>query len=279
MSLQVEQPKNDVGVAAVMKRCAAQSWSLSRVEDFGKLGRHFMDVLDSSVGKAVREALSVPRKHRSALALAFSDVARGEVICLPSSSTCRWVFLGVSWDIAPSAAAGENNSVDVAVLYFDPQGQLVGACHRGSPEALGARHGGGGLLGQGIMVDLAAAPAHAAQILLVGHFSSERLASSDGLQRLQCCVVDPLGGELVRFTLQRSPQTDRGFVAGRLLRGEAREASNATRWDFQALTTPLSGASWDTSLDEARGVFQTPLRELQPLPPDLPSTGRCLVSL
>jgi len=273
-SLKVEQPKSDVGVAAVIRRCnAGQDWRLSRVEDFTKAGQHFMDILEPSIGKILRDLHVVPKKQK--LALAFSNMTKGDVVCLPGS--CKWLFIGISWDIAPSVAVAMNNSpVNLALIYFDAQGELAGCCHVGNSEALGAKHGGGGFLGQGAMLDLAAAPADAAQVFVAGYFLSERIAASEGVQKLQCCVVDPMGTELIRFSIMRQAQIDRGFIAGRLIRDEP---PNGQRWSFQALTTPLSGETWDTSVDAVRQVFDTSVRELQPLPSDLPSSGRCLVCL
>jgi len=294
-NIQVDRPRGDAGVVAALSRGEGlnQPWSFQRLDEFGKTGRHFMDILDSAVAKAIRAALpSIPKRPRSLVH--FGGVDPGTVVSLPTPLAARWLFVGLSWDIAPSFNAC--GGLSISAVYFDTQGQRLGVCGADSPEGCGARLGGTGILGQGIVVDLAAAPADAWQVLIV--CSTADHSSAEAIQRPQVCVVDPAGGEVLRYSVSRRGHNERCLLVGRFLRCEdrlgggvhgrngvspkngAQTALAANRWGLQALSLSMDAATWEGSVDCMRQVVETPVEAYQPLPSDMPRSGRrCLLSL
>lgn len=292
MHFAVDQHTGDAGVVAVIRRCAQRTWRLSQVEEFAKTGRHFMDILEPTLGKAIREAIpAVPRRQKAVVAMLA--MSQGEVAYLPQPSVAKYLFVGLNWDLPPSSGS-DSAGLILSAVFLDIQGQHLGAISPEGAEVVGGRHGGPGLLGQGLTLDLAAVPQETLQIFIVGHLAA-CVTMSEIVQRPSCCVIDPLGSELLRYVpevgQQGHAQLDRAIVVGRFFRAEGcwgasgansngniRDA-NGCRWAFQALGTACAGDRWQESVKELRDLSLTPPAAFQLLPSDLVSGSSCVVSL
>merc|ERR1740123_2816955 len=194
----MDQPTGDSGVVLVMRRIlgAEKSWSMVRVEEFSKSGRHFMDILEPTLGKVLREAMpALPKRQRAALS--FTATTPGGVACLPTAVQAKWLFVGLSWDLTPSET--QNVGLTLAAVFFDAQTRHLGAVTPDFTEAFGAKHSGHGILSQGVLLDLNAMPIEVVQIFVVGHLSTPQ-STFELIQKPCICVVDPLGAEVMKYT-------------------------------------------------------------------------------
>jgi len=266
---------SSAGVLLMMKRTGDRSWALLRLEEYAKSGRHFMDILEPTLGRIIRQAVpELPRRHRAAVS--FASMERGAVVELPQSAAAKWLFIGVGWDLGP-AALGEGGGADIVVsaVLFDAAGRDLGAVLPDGARQQGARHCGGGPLGAGVVLEPEALPQDVAQVFVVGHVTAMD-ASFDLLQRPHCCVIDPAGSELLRYTLTESA-SEPGLIMARIFRDVGRK-----RWGFQALGGFCPGHGWAQSLAEMGELCRRAPQELQPVPEDACSSAgsrRSIVSL
>lgn len=274
----LESPSGSAAVVAILRRGADPSWTLIRANECSKAGRHFMDILEPTLGKVIREAIPTLPKRQKAM-VSISGMVQGSVACLPVPTASKWLFVGLSWDLSPSAS-GDDCGLSTALVYLDRQGQSLGTVAPNNAATLGGQHGGKGLLGQGVLVDFGAAPQEAAQIFVVGFLAASSVGGMDLIQKPHCCVLDPLGSELLRYRAvvtheQRSEQgSERGLIAGRFFRCEESSIGNdSSRWGFQALGILCAGESWEESLPELQEVFRKPVDAFQHLPPEISSLG------
>mmetsp|Transcript_16060 Transcript_16060/g.55910 ORF Transcript_16060/g.55910 Transcript_16060/m.55910 type:complete len:998 (-) Transcript_16060:151-3144(-) len=276
----LESPSGSAAVVAILRRGADRSWTLIRANECSKAGRHFMDILEPTLGKVIREAIPTLPKRQKAM-VSISGMAQGSVACLPLPTASKLLFVGLSWDLSPSAS-GDDLGLSTALVYLDRQGQSLGTVAPNNAVTLGGQHGGKGLLGEGILVDFGAAPQEAAQIFVVGFLAASSAGGMDLIQKPHCCVVDPLGSELLRYRAvltheseQGSEQgSERGLIAGRFFRYEESSIGNdSSRWGFQALGILCIGESWEESLPELQEVFRKPVDVFQHLPPEISEVG------
>lgn len=271
-------------MVAVIRRSAEKTWRLLRMEEFAKTGRHFMDILEPTVGKVIREVIpAVPKRQKPSLA--FSAMATGSVACLPTSFSAKWLFVGLGWDLTPSEA--QNVGLTLSAVFFDAQTRHLGVVNLECPEACGGRHSGPGMLGQGVVLDLQMAPEECVQIFIVGHPANSR-STYELLQKPSLCIVDPSGSELLRFAASADPKQGPCMVSGRFFRtdgcwssasSDGSRGSEDSRWAFQALGVQCSGSIWQDSMVELRSICERPLATFQKLPADVHSGGSCTVCL
>jgi len=277
-----ERLNGNAGVVAVVRRSAEKTWKLCRLEEFAKFGRHYMDILDPTLSKVTREVLpSVPKRQRAALA--FTPKLPGSVYCLPTASVAKWLFIGLGWDLTPSEST--NVGLTLSAVFFDAQTRHLGAAAPDSLEVFGAKHGGPGLLSQGVILDLDAAPDEAAQIFIVGHLATKQ-STHELIQCPTMSIIDPLGSELLTFKPTVVSKDGPCLLLGRIFRTDGCWSSagggsmdQTSHWAFQMLGKQCSGLSWQDSLVDLRSYCERPLAAFQRLPVDVHTGGNCTVSL
>jgi len=283
-------------VVAIIRHGGEKSWSLHRSAETSKTGKHFMDVVDTSLTKVIREAVpNFPKKQKALVTIC--GLARGAVASLPLPSPSKWLFVGVSWDLQPASSSGstsasspQNGHKDkeskealdkavghictpedglvVGLVFLDSAGKLLGSVMPQSPEGFGARHGGRSWLGQGLIVDFSSIPQEAVQVFVVVFLISSTVDKLDPFQRPHCCIVDPAGCELMRYKVVHGNDLvgAKGFFVGRFFRyGELGGVSqDAARWGFQALGAPCTtGTTVEATLPALQQLFGQPLTAFQ----------------
>lgn len=273
----VDPNRGDVGPVACFKRNAEGGWSFIRTEEFVRK-RHFMDILEPTLGRLIRELVpSVPKRHKTKLA--FSAMEQGAVATLPQPTSAKWLFVSMGWDLASSASNEIAESVGISAVFLDESAQNVGTVFSGDKdskaEQFGARPCSGGALGGGLMLDLEAVPQEVTQIALLINLLNEE-TTFELVQKPHCCIVDPSGAELMRYT-HSDAISEPGLILARIVREAGRG-----RWDFQALGAVCSGHHWKQSLDDIKTIAQKAPHELRSALDDVKSssdTKRSIVSL
>jgi len=249
--LDVDTGASNVAAVLSLGRSGETEWSLTRLEKFPKRGRHFMDVLEPTVGDIIRHAFpTLPHCQRTRMKL-----EAGSIVDLPQHSTARWVYAGLCWDLACSTAI-EDFELEVSALVFDKTCQHLGGVRPDNEEEFGIRHCGSTFLNGGVIVDLDAVPQEVAQILLTGHVVTKHL-TFEGVQRPRCHVIDPTGTILLRCLLGEAAAMP-GLVVARLVREAGRK-----RWFFQAMGVYTGGHRWNASMEETASLVKRPASEFQ----------------
>eukprot|EP00927_Polykrikos_kofoidii_P086450 TRINITY_DN9691_c0_g1_i1.p1 TRINITY_DN9691_c0_g1~~TRINITY_DN9691_c0_g1_i1.p1 ORF type:complete len:479 (-),score=54.45 TRINITY_DN9691_c0_g1_i1:102-1538(-) len=262
--------KSDVGVVAMLDRRQSErahtvnrpfkkdeNWRLSKQESFAKTGRHFMDIIEPTIGDLIRRAIpNAPKAQRGAFTM-----EKGSVLRLPAAVAAKRVFISLVWDLHAQSRSNDKACLHVSAVFFDADGRDLGAIdEENEDEVLGVRHSGSGLTGSGIAASLESVPAKVEQIFLVGN-APPWTQNLQWIANLSCRVADLSGAELASYDLDIEPgQT--GLMVARLFR-EPGDAS----WGFQIIGSACVGQGWVESLADLKRVFEKAPRELRALGP------------
>eukprot|EP00440_Ansanella_granifera_P001255 gb/GFBE01001351.1/.p1 GENE.gb/GFBE01001351.1/~~gb/GFBE01001351.1/.p1 ORF type:complete len:401 (+),score=102.13 gb/GFBE01001351.1/:1-1203(+) len=253
---QLEQSEHNVDAVAMMIRRDDGSWVLRLIEEPARDGRHFIDILEPTLGNLIREVIpSAPRKQKVAFAM-----EKGSMVNLPPSNSLGTISAGLGWDVCQSAGA-EDVDLDVSAVCFSREGKLLGAVFFGNTEDFGLFHSGDNLTGEGdgddevIHADLNSIPATVEQIFFVVNVYSQHV-TFEQVSNAYCRIFDSSGEELARYVLQEG-RGQRGLIMARMVR----EAGG--RWGFQALGKFCHGTMWKDSVQDMSRLACMSVRELQ----------------
>jgi len=217
----LERSEEEVDAVAVMLRDGSGEWSLRIINVPAADGRHFVDILEPTLGNLIRAAIpGAPKRQKVAFAM-----EKGAVVDLPETSAMRRISAGLGWDVAK----GSNVDVDldVSVVLFSGDGTDVGAVFFGNTEEFGVKHGGDNLTGEGsgddevIQVDLEKIPGNVEQLVFCVNIYTKGVCF-DRVSNAYCRICDEQGQEMARYVL-REAGANRGLLIARLFREQCRE--------------------------------------------------------
>eukprot|EP00927_Polykrikos_kofoidii_P039421 TRINITY_DN33811_c0_g1_i1.p1 TRINITY_DN33811_c0_g1~~TRINITY_DN33811_c0_g1_i1.p1 ORF type:complete len:961 (-),score=176.73 TRINITY_DN33811_c0_g1_i1:246-3128(-) len=244
----VETSSANVGAVAVFRRLPMGTWTVTRVDEFPKSGRHFMDMIEPSLGNLVRNYIpGAPKRLKVGLSMPC-----GAIATLPSALSTKWLFVGVGWDLAP--AAFEGVALEVCCILIDADMNEVAVVTAEDHGKHGIRHGGNSVLSAGMTIDLDAVPPKVMQMLIVGHIVSDD-QTFIVVQHPHCRVIDRNGMELARCeTRERSHKSS--LVMARLYREVGKK-----RWGFQAILSFIC-EPFSQIMEAARPLYEQSARGL-----------------
>jgi tellurium resistance protein TerZ len=231
-------------------------WRFQLVQGVAQDGRHFMDILEPTIGDFVRSQIpGAPQRLKAAFAM-----EKGSVVDLPQSSAMPRVVAGLGWDVN---SGGSSIDLDVsAVLYDVNSPQQVDCVFFGNLEACGLTHSGDNLTGEGdgddeqLSVNFEKVPAKVTQIIFVVNIYT-RGVTFQSVRNPYCRIFNEAGEELARYQLTEAGNQS-GLIVARMFR-----ASGGDRWGFQAVGSPCRGNTWKDSVQDLRALRQTDPRALQ----------------
>lgn len=253
----MEESSCEVDVVGVMHRPegAPSPWLFRPLDIPAVDGRHFMDVLEPTIGGVIRSFVrGAPARQKCAFAMEKA----GRVVDLPRAAALDKVIAGLGWD------AGDGGvDLDVSAVALDDQGQEVHkAVFFGNMEERGITHSGDNLTGEGegddeqIVLELGAVDPRATQLFFVINIYSKGRSFAN-VKSPYCRIVGGSGDELCRYLLHEAGgQT--GLVIARLFRARGGE-----RWGFQAVGRPSRGNNYKESLPDIQALARVAPQELQ----------------
>jgi len=252
-SFDMEQSNYEVDAVCMMVR-ESGGWVLRVVDEPATEGRHFIDILEPTLGNLIRGVIpGAPKRQKVAFAM-----EKGGVVDFQESSSMKSIKAGLGWDVNPSAG---NVDLDVSVVFFAQGGRELGAVFFGNLSEFGVQHSGDNLTGEGggddevISVDLEQIPADCEQMAFVVNMYTKGV-TFDKVSNAYCRVMDREGSELAKYVL-REGRGQSGLVLARLFR------EPGGRWGFQALGSFCRGQTWKDSVPELRALCQKGPREFQ----------------
>jgi len=109
----LEKSEEEVDAVAVLVRSGG-SWHLRMLEEPAQDGKHFVDILEPTIGNIVRREIpGAPKRLKVAFAM-----EKGSVVDLPATSSIKSVTAGLGWDTGKG-----NIDLDVSVVLFDSHGK------------------------------------------------------------------------------------------------------------------------------------------------------------
>merc|ERR1719210_1906350 len=82
-------------VASLIRNSAGGDWSLNVLNEPARNGRHFMDILEPTLGGIIRRTIpSAPKRMKVAFAM-----EKGAVVDLPDTASIKAVTAGLGWDV------------------------------------------------------------------------------------------------------------------------------------------------------------------------------------
>jgi len=242
---------SDVGVVAVLRRCGS-CWNLMRMDEFAKTGRHFMDVIEPTLGSVIRSLVpNMPKRQKVQLPMQ----QQGSITIMPSALTTKWLFVGVGWDLSSQAAEGADLEVG-CVLINNDFSEVTVVSSPDTQEKVGVRHGGNGLLSAGMTFDLESIPQTVEQIVIAACTTSEQQTMSV-VQNPHCRVIDRGATELARVDVKERSHR-RGLIMSRLFREPGKK-----RWSFQAICSFCDIASLQTLAEDYRPMLELDAKGMQ----------------
>lgn len=254
----LEQSDQAVDAVAMLLRSPAGAWALRIVDEPAQEGRHFIDILEPTLGNLIRREIpSAPRRQKVAFAM-----EKGSVLDLPQTASIGAINAGLGWDVSP--AAGREVDLDVSAVFFSKDCKVLGAVFFGNTEEFGLVHSGDNLTGDGegddevIAADLSRIPAHVEQIFFVVNVFTNGV-TFEQISNAYCRIFDSNGEEMARYVL-REGRGERGLIIARLFR---EPAAGGDRWSFQALGRFCRGQTWKDSQGEMLALARRGAKELQ----------------
>lgn len=248
----MEESEAQVDAVAMMVRSETNQWTLSVLDVDAQEGKHFIDILEPTIGSIVRGVIPTAPKR---LKVAFA-MEKGSVVDLPQSSSVQNIVAGLGWDVDDGEV-----DLDVAAVLFDGSGAQRESVFFGNLEAEGIKHSGDNLTGEGdgddetINIHLESLPQWTQQIFLVVNIYTNGLSFAQ-VARPYCHIVDNAGNELARYEL-REAGSQNGLIIARLFR------EPGDRWGFQAIGSFCNGRTWKDTMHELTSVFHKTARQLQ----------------
>eukprot|EP00746_Dinoflagellata_sp_MGD_P155413 gnl/MRDRNA2_/MRDRNA2_85357_c0_seq2.p1 gnl/MRDRNA2_/MRDRNA2_85357_c0~~gnl/MRDRNA2_/MRDRNA2_85357_c0_seq2.p1 ORF type:complete len:439 (+),score=84.62 gnl/MRDRNA2_/MRDRNA2_85357_c0_seq2:121-1437(+) len=251
----MEKSEEEVDIVGMMLREPDNSWGYRVLEMPAEDGRHFIDILEPTIGNLIRSIIpSAPKRQKVAFAM-----DKGAVVDLPRSSAIKCIKAGLGWD----ASRGGEIDLDVsAVTLTGPPAKVEDTCFFGQLEITGVKHSGDNLTGEGdgddeiITVDLEKVKPGVSQIYFVINIYT-RGCTFEKVKNAYCHIVTQEGEELARYEL-KDGRAQQGLLMARLFRERGNE-----RWGFQALGSFCRGNTWKDSVNDICTVFGMTPQALQ----------------
>lgn len=249
------QARGAAEVVAVMERADGGSWSAELLNVPAEGGRHFIDILEPTLGNIIRSRIpGAPARQKVAFAM-----EKGGVVDFPETATLGQVYAGLGWDV--SATASEEIDLDVSAVCFSKDGRELGAVFFGNTEDFGLVHSGDNLDGAGegddevISADLENIPPNVDQIFFVVNVYTNGVTFGQ-VSNAYCRIFDCDGVEMARYLL-REGQGERGLIISRLFRVPG------NRWGFQALGQFCRGKTWKDAIPDVTALVRRPATDFQ----------------
>jgi len=250
----LEESVEEVDLIAALLR-GPSGWTLRIVNEPAQDGKHFVDILEPTIGNFIRKIVpGAPTRIKAAFAMEKSSL-----VDLPQTSQVRSINAGLGWD----TAKGEVD-LDVSAVLLTQGCAVVDTVFFGNLELHGVTHSGDNLTGEGsgddevISVDLEAVRADIHQIFFVINVYTKGQSFAQVANPF-CRVLTPDGEEFCRFRLEDAGR-ESGLIMSRLLR----EPGNV-RWGFQALGMPSRGSMWKDCLPDIMKYARMKPQQLQSL--------------
>jgi len=250
----MENSIEEVDMVAAMVRSDTGGWSLQVIDEPAQDGRHFIDILEPTIGNFVRSKIpGAPRRQKVAFAM-----EKGAVFDLPQSNRMSGVSACLGWDVIGD---GVDIDLDVSAVLFDQAGSPFDACFFGNLEVAGFKHSGDNLTGAGegddetIECNWDAIPPNIHQVFFVVNIYS-RGVTFDRVKNAYCRIVDASSNELARYTLSEG-QRQNGLIIARFYR------QVDARWGFQALGSFTRGQTWKDSVRDMIPLLDVAPRDMQ----------------
>lgn len=276
-----------VGVLAFLKRNSDKNWLFFEAQDFNHNGKHYLDILDASFNKILRDCVpNWSKKQR--ISMSYSYASCGSFV--PFSKQCRWMFVGLSWDFGPNYRPDANAFV-VSVLLYNSSAQCRAVVSPSKPNSPGVQHAGIGLMGQGATLEFESVSSDIVQaVVVVYSAASNQTNVLEAVQRLECCIVTCTGMELLRYdplpvgNVKSRQKTSEGVVVGRFVYlGSQSFSEEDRRWGYQVLGLTCDSGNWDEDSvpEDVAQYCKEPLTAFQKTPDELnaPFCGYARVSL
>ena len=252
-SYRMEESPHEVDAVLMMVKSDQGDWNLRVLDSPAQPGRHFMDILEPTLGNLIRGILpGAPKRQKVAFAM-----EKGAVVDLPQASSLGIVTAGLGWDVA----RGSDIDLDVSVVFFGKDFQEVGAVFFGNTEQFGVQHSGDNLTGEGsgddevIKVNLAKIPDTVAQMIFSVNIYTPNV-TFDQVANAYCRVCSEDGSELARYVL-REARGETGLLIARLFR------EPGDRWGFQAIGNFCRGRTYKDSLRDMAPLVRQSARDIQ----------------
>eukprot|EP00933_Yihiella_yeosuensis_P023740 TRINITY_DN18473_c0_g3_i1.p1 TRINITY_DN18473_c0_g3~~TRINITY_DN18473_c0_g3_i1.p1 ORF type:complete len:446 (+),score=95.80 TRINITY_DN18473_c0_g3_i1:68-1339(+) len=252
---QLEQSQHNVDAVAMVYRSNDGSWFLRIIEEPAEEGRHFIDILEPTLGNIIRNMIpGAPKKQKVAFAM-----EKGSVVDLPPTNRLDMISAGLGWDVNPKA--GDDVDLDVSAVLFSKEFQVLGAVFFGNIEEFGLLHSGDNLTGEGagddevIQVDFNHVPANVEQIFFVVNVYTKNV-TFEMISNAYCRIFNAAGEELARYVL-RDGRGERGLILARLFR------EPGGRWGFQACGKFCRGQTWKDSVPDIESISRLTAVQLQ----------------
>jgi len=233
----LEESDEEVDIVGALIRSSGTQWTFRLVDLPAQDGRHFIDILEPTIGNFVREVIpGAPRRLKAAFAM-----EKGDVVDMPRSDMLTHVTAGLGWD-----TGSEDIDLDVSVIVYERGNNMLGTIFFGNLEGFGLKHSGDNLTGEGdgddetIEVSLPRIDSKAQSLVFVVNIYTRGKTFAE-VKKPYCRIVDPDGSEFCRYELSEAGR-DNGLVVARLFRGAG------DRWSFQAIGQPVPGNTWKDSL-------------------------------
>lgn len=230
----------------------AAAWSLLVVDEPAQDGRHFVDILEPTIGNLIRKYIpNAPRRQKVAFAM-----EKGAVVDLPQSRQLRNITAGLGWDVV-----GAGVDLDVSAVCFDSRKRVVETIFFGNLEGCGIKHSGDNLTGDGdgddeqIVCGLDRIPAHVVQVFFVVNVYTKGVTFQK-VRNAYVRIFNDAGDEMARYQLQEAGR-EQALIIARLFR------ENVERWGFQAIGTFGSGQMAKDCVPVMQSIFAKAPRELQ----------------
>jgi len=250
----MERSEQNVDAVAVMMRSPG-GWKLRILDTPAQDGRHFIDILEPTLGNLIREIIpGAPKRQKVAFAM-----EKGAVFDLPETSSLGQIAACLGWDVSPTA--GKDVDLDVSAVFFSKEGKPVGAVFFGNTEEFGFQHSGDNLTGEGdgddemIIANLQTVPREVEQIFFVVNVYTQNVTFGQ-VFNAYCRILDSSNNELARYVL-REGKNERGLIIARLFR------EPGDRWGFQALGKFCRGQTWKDSIRDMQPIVQMSARAVQ----------------
>jgi tellurium resistance protein TerZ len=251
MQFAMERSNQNVDVVAKIVK-DSEGWSFTVIEEPAERGRHFIDIMEPTVGNIIRaEIPHAPKRIKVAFAM-----EKGTVVDLPQTSDIRSIKAGLGWDTDDGEV-----DLDVSAVLYDSSGKEREAIFFGNLEGHGLFHSGDNLTGEGdgddevITVDFEKVPTWVQQVVFSVNIYSKGVSFAQ-VASPYCRILDSTDAELARYELREAGR-ESGLLIARLFR------EDGERWGFQAIGTFCKGRTWKDSLPAMAEVVRKRPKDLQ----------------
>uniref|UniRef100_A0A7S1Q8N6 TerD domain-containing protein n=1 Tax=Alexandrium catenella TaxID=2925 RepID=A0A7S1Q8N6_ALECA len=248
----LEESVEEVDLVGALLR-VGNGWVFRLIEIPAQDGRHFIDILEPTIGNFVRSVIpGAPKRIKAAFSM-----EKGSVVDLPRTSHVKTIKTALGWDTSSGKV-----DLDVSAVLLDGNHKEWDCIFFGKQHGQGLTHSGDNLTGAGegddevITVNLEQVPKRVEQIILVINIYTKG-KSFALVANPYCRVLAANGDELCLYKLNEAGDKE-ALIIARLFREYGGE-----RWGFQALGIPCIGQTWKDSMPHIKQAACVDVRTLQ----------------